>query len=372
MSLIAIEGFDHYSSYLDLQYRIGAIRWAYSQYDPGFSNYPKFVTGRGGYGKALSIGETNGNILNAVLGSNYASGIVGLACITLVQSIFVSSFFNQWNLVIWDYATTLPTIQFIVSFYNHTGVIKVFAADRVTVLASTLNDAYNPAAWQYIEVKVVIGTTTGQVAIQVGNQSVLTATNINTQNSSNASFSGFGIEIPVGAYSFTHDGSQYLIDIDDIYFLDGTTGPGAYPYNTFLGDVRVATLFPASNGSVSWTPLANTNWQEVSETAFDGDVSYNYSSTVNQEDLFNLTSLTGTLNTVLAVQVTGAYRKTDSSNRTMYQHISQGGTDTPGSLHTLSMSYQFFTDIFPINPGSGANWTASQINSLEIGYVLIS
>ncbi len=57
--------------------------------------------------------------------------------------------------------------------------------------------------------------------------------------------------------------------IDDLYLCDDSVGPGANACNTFLGDVRVSTLYATANGAVSWTPLANTNWQELADVQMD-------------------------------------------------------------------------------------------------------
>ena len=159
--------------------------------------------------------------------------------------------------------------------------------------------------------------------------------------------------------------------IDDFRCNDTTVGPGTYPCNGFMGDLRVALLTPTANSAVTWTPLANTNWQEVSETAFDGDTSYNSSSVVGNADLFTVTQVpTGT--EVIGVSVIGAYRNEDATAHTLTQQISAAGTSYAGATQSLTQMYQFLSDVFPINPTSGVSWTVADVNAMLIGYAVTS
>jgi hypothetical protein len=139
-----------------------------------------------------------------------------------------------------------------------------------------------------------------------------------------------------------------------------------------LGDVRCLTLFPVGNNSIQWTPLANTNWQEVSETAMDGDTSYNFSDTAGQQDLFNFQALSGVINQIVAVQIKGAYRKSDAGQRTAAQQLVSGATQVAGATTYFGLSYQYVTDLFPNDPNTGVGWTLSAVNALTAGYKLLS
>ena len=379
MSIVAIDGFDHYSATTDLGYRVGKLKWSYyannAIYDPNVG----FTTGRGGYGSCLQLPGYRGGALVGTLNANYNEIIIGFAVKidttigSISYAVYNSSYFNRFNVVFRDWSTgvTNGAAQCIVSFFPKSGVIQVYKGDGVTLLASSLNDAFNSQVWQFIEIKVVIDNSTGSVSVNVQNQSVVSAVNIDTQVTPNAYLNGVDINTDVGITG--SPGSLFgffCINVDDFYLCDTTVGPGIYPCDDFLGDHRVATLYPTANGAISWTPLSGTNWQEVSETHFDGDATYNYSSTVGQEDLFSVNPLVGTVNTVLAVQITGAYRKTDSSPRYIAQHISSGGTDGAATPQQLAMSYSYLSDIFVLDPNTGANWTTAAVNSMNIGYSL--
>jgi hypothetical protein len=160
--------------------------------------------------------------------------------------------------------------------------------------------------------------------------------------------------------------------IDDFRYNDTTTGPGTYPCNAWMGDLRVATLFAISNNAVTWTPLAGANWQEISETAFDGDTTYNSTATNGNEDLFNFGTLQSVINEIVAVQLVGGYREADAGGHTITQQLKVGGTDNAGATIGLTTGYQFFADLFPVNPTTGASWSLSDVNGMEAGYKAVS
>jgi hypothetical protein len=170
--------------------------------------------------------------------------------------------------------------------------------------------------------------------------------------------------------SITSGGAEsYLANM---YICDSTTGPGSYACNTFLGDVRTAALFPTSNGTVSWTPLTGSNWSEVNEVAFDGDSSYNYTSAAGNQDILNFGSLVGTVSGILAVAVTGAYRKDDAGTHTLAQQIVSSGTQEAGATISVPGTYVYDTDVFVLDPATGASWTVTGVNALKAGYKLLS
>lgn len=143
-------------------------------------------------------------------------------------------------------------------------------------------------------------------------------------------------------------------------------------YDYYLGDVSVDTVFPTANVSVAWTPLANTNWQEVSEVVFDGDTSYNYTSGVGDVDLFAIGPVRTNIATVLAVQITGAYRKDDATSHIIEQQLKSGATQVDGDGNSVPSGYVFFTDSWIQDPNTGLQWLAADVNALNIGYKLIT
>jgi hypothetical protein len=232
------------------------------------------------------------------------------------------------------------------------------------VLATALN-SISQTGFYFIELQIKVAISIGAAAIRVNGQGVASfpdLTGIDTQASSNASVSG------VSWSQISPTNWQF----DDVYFADGTTGPGSYPNNSFLGDVRSSALFPISDSSVGWTPLANANWQEVSETAMDGDASYNFTATAGARDLFNFGALDIDVNQVLGLQMKIALRKEDAGARTVAPVLYIGGSYYVGTAVSVDVTYLYITTLWPINPHTSASWTAADVNALVAGYVVVT
>lgn len=373
MALKVFDGFDHYNSQTDLLARSGFLQWQlYGIYNPSFG----FQTGANGDGKALTINHdslrNNFGLLVGVMGARLSNAFVGMR----ITATDVSSVPAGFGIIFWDtLASGGPSPQCSVFFNPGNYCIQIysglysgtFGGIASTLLATSANNVWAEGT-NFIEIWPVIGAS-GSVEVIVNGQTLMNVTGIGTDPTGDAWWDAVGItpEPPVGQLA------SPTIALDDFYYCDTTTGSGTYPCNTPLGDVHVYTRFPIGNSSVQWTPLANTNWQEVDETAMDGDTSYNYSSTAGQEDLLNFGALASTINHIIGVQVTGAYRKDDAATRIVKQALKSSTTEVYGSNYSLGVSsYQYFTDLFVLDPNTSASWTLTAVNNAAAGYNLVS
>jgi len=346
MAIVATDGFDHYNSYADMEQRYGALQYA------NLGGSVQIDTpGRAGYGKCLAVG---GNITMGLslpiskvtfgFAVNF-NGIGSLMTINLLDNLLGGQVQCHW---------TINTLTGAITFYDANGVVQ----------ATALN-AIGSNGYYFIEMQNTISKTGGTAALQVNGQPIPSfspATGLDTQSTTNSSMSGLIVSAPSGNVYF----------FDDLYICDGTTGPGSYPCNSFLGDARTNTGFPVSNSSVSWTPLTGANWQEVSETAMDSDVSYNRTATAGAQDTFNFGALDVDVNQVVALSVTVAVRKEDAGSRTIAPVLVIGGSTYQGTAVSVDVSYLYITTIWPINPHTSASWTAADINALVAGYVVVT
>ena len=359
MALKVWDGFDHYASQVDLQSRVGVLQWGDIS-----ANSVTFVTGRGGYGFCAYIQPAEGgSIFGGSFNHNYASGVVGQALdVTPISGNAYLDF------MLMDYVAGAPQITLRVFLVS--GTVIAYLGDpnigTPSVITSSPPNACNPYVWQRYELKGVISTV-GSFDFHVNGSSVLSASGVTTQSTDNAWFNGSRLRA-----GFVGGLGGPDIYVDDYTFNDLTTGPGTYPCNNFLGDVAVRTLKTTANSSVQWTPLANQNWQEVGETQFDGDASYNYATTVGNADLFTFASLPTTTSVVFGVQVTGAYRKLDASAQTIKQNIKSGTTESSGATLSLSLNYCYYTDPFVLDPNTSATWAPTAVNAALGGYTLNS
>lgn len=352
MALRGMDGFDHYAAEADFYARKGALQWLGPM---GFSLI-SFLPGRGDFGKALGIGGYSPvlGLIQAAFDANYSTLRVGFAAR-------------------WSNTVATPSLSIIARDpladvtqctvrLDNTGLIRAFD-NTGSEIGVSANNAFNPGTWSFVEIGFGIASSAGWIAVQIDGVPVLTATG-NTQASGNNTLGAVGFLVTSGALG--------AIEIDDFRYSDTVVGPGSFPCDSWLGDLRVATLAPRADSSTGWTPLANANWQEVSETTFDGDTSYNGTTTIGAEDLFVLDAPVPTISQVIALQVTGAYRATDTSPHSITQQVSSGGSEVAGPVHTLSMGYQFFSDLYPLNPVSATNWTLNDVFHLLAGYVAVS
>jgi hypothetical protein len=361
MALVAFESFDHYGTAPAdiLNRRGGGLQWNAVQ--PG--SYGFVSPGRTGVGAAYAIGAGNYSSLIGALTVPLAAGFVGVGLkLDGSAGIFGRS---APSIVFRDLASGEP--QLIVDFAYDAATMTVYRGNRATLLGTTANNAYTVGAWTFFEFGIRIDHASGTLEIRVDSQPVFAFAGDTRAAGAGTTFDG--IEFYIGQLAATPN----VLTIDDLYIADTAPVAGLFTMDTFLGDVRVVTLHPVADyGTPGWTPLALTNWQEIAEVHADGDASYNASASVGAADRFSFAALAGTVSNVLAVQVTGAYRKDDAGARTITQSVSSDGTEVGGPAHAIPTTYVYCSDLFPADPATGTAWTAAAVNTLRAGYTLSS
>jgi hypothetical protein len=220
------------------------------------------------------------------------------------------------------------------------------------------------AQWYYVEFKTAIHDTTGTVEVRVhgpgftpGGEVVINLTNQDTRNAATGVINRL--------YAYVEAGTSSDVRIQDVVVWD-TSGS---VNNTFMGDVRVACLFPSGAGnSAQFTPLSSTNVSNVDEQDADEDTTYNSSTTPGNKDTFAVTDLPGAAASIKAVQQIVRARKTDAGARTLKQVVRRGGTDYEGATVNLGDAYAYFTEVLELDPSTSAAWTESNFNGAEFGY----
>ncbi len=219
----------------------------------------------------------------------------------------------------------------------------------------------NMSQWYYLEWYVVISDSisTNQCVVMLDGVEVinLSATS-DTKNTSNAYADRV---IITGTGSNNHS-------IDDLVvsMMDTTTSP------TFLGDLRVQTLFPNADGNYSQFTGSDgnsvNNYLLVDDTTSVNDADYTGSSTVGHKDSYNIESLTFTPTSIKAAKITSCMRRDDAGAKTGRLFFRTGGSDFEGSdITPASSGFVFEGHIAEVNPDTTVAWTASDITSLEIG-----
>jgi hypothetical protein len=355
MTLLLVEGFDNVNSSVDMFAGILTMASATSASLFLLSTDTEFS------GKCLTVGTSDAS---AAASAAYVSLHVATSSSTVVlgSSISLTPTVSSG----YDVGITNGTICQMFCRFILNGV-SIYRGDPVagnyTLIGSAITGLVS-SGWAYVEVKATIGTgTSGAVSVSVNGNRIVNLTGLNTSNDGTTAVNG----VALGAYD--GNGLGFTASYDNVYVLD-TLGPG--PNNSVLGPTRVVTRIPVANATVAFTPLANANWQEVSDASMDANISYNFSTSIPSTDTYSAFALPTTTSEIFAVQVKAAVRKDDAGNRVMTTAIVSAGTTNAGASVALSPNYVYIADIYPLDPHTGSSWTTPAVNASTFGYTVLS
>lgn len=335
MALLWMDGVDHYTT----------SNWARKWSAVG-SNTTTIETGRFGNGIRCS---NQGGMVQTV-----SAGVTTLFC----GFAFYKNTANPYN----------GTDFF--AFQNGGGVLCEMRIDGNNRIYGARNgSAYGYSnyiiqnfTWYHIQIKVIVGSGTGGTL-----EWYLNGVLDRSISSIDTSYSGAGdaTQVRFGQYTSSTPANMRF---DDMWAVD-TSGS----INTsYIGDVRVETLYPSGNGNSSQLTGQDAdstdNYLNVDETTPDDDSTYNESSTVSDKDTYAYGNLATTSGSVKAVQICPMARKTDAGTRSIKAVAREGGgteADSASDL-TLSTSYLYFLDVREEKPSTGT-WSISDVNGAEFG-----
>jgi hypothetical protein len=196
----------------------------------------------------------------------------------------------------------------------------------------------------------------GEIEVRFNGTTVLNLTSLNTLPFATNS----GI-VHMGYNGSTNTSAHY----DDIYICDLSGSAN----NDFLGDIKVAALFPNGNGNSSQLDGSDGNTTDnyllVDEAAPDGDTTYVESADIGDKDTYAFENL-GNAGSVKGVQIVPRVRKTDAGERSIVSVARLSATEEDGPEKALSTSYVYLPDIREEKPGGG-DWTVTDVNNAEFG-----
>lgn len=325
MALIFCDSFDHY-----------LVADVLSKWTASAANSIGPTYGRNG---------TNGVFLNA--SSNYLTKFLPSTYTTLYAGF---AYYCPYIT-----AGPLPIIQFMETSTVHVGIYvedetgKIYATRNTTKIGITTNQVIHSGVWCHIQVKVYIHDSAGTVDVLVNSVNVLSLTGQDTLNG------GAGVINTIKIF-----GKAYF---DDFWSDD----------SEYLGDCRIECLFPSAAGdTTAWTPSAGANYECVDEAAPDSDTSYVSSSTADQVDTYTFGNLVTTAGTVKGVQVSAFARKDDAGSRNIALVARPGSTDRPGGSQAVADTYNYYRQLWEVNPDTSAAWSIAEVNAAKFGIKLVS
>lgn len=338
MSMVFIDGFDHYSERLE--------KW-----DTISQSQSPFIDN--GFGRFIN-------------GSMYCGGGSYTGTITKRFLDSVQEKEMIWGFAFYFSADALTDFRFRNVGGSDCGSITIAAPDitlndKNDSTVATAVSAVTAATWQYVEFRVKSHATLGEIECRVNNVLVASATGIDTRGSDITQ---------IGIQSHTTGSGNW---IDDMYVLSTS---GAAPQNTFIGDVRVTPLLPKADGIVNnFTPsdLGGNNYSTVDEPIHNRDVDYVESGLIGAHDdfdNFDFADLGLTPGTIFGVQVVNAAKKTDAGALRYKDQMTIAGVNydngeevTAGAvLYKMSM---FVTDT---DPSDSAPWTETKVANVGSGF----
>lgn len=343
MALIFFDGFDTYGTsnlLLDWTQSIGtnAINAAGGRRGGGALYSPNNAH--------LNSGSTPVHLVSRSLPSNFTTFICGVA--------FEASGFHAVKNIITFRDSGTRQLEVGV---NTAGQLFVSRAGTV-LAASGASIAAN--VYNYIEIKATINNTTGSYEVRLNGANVLSATNVDTQNTTNA----FINEVALGAYERAlGDLTNCTHKYDDFYFCD-TTGS---TNNDFLGDIRIDAIYPTADGFYTqWTTSTGADHYALVDETDPNTTDYNSDGTIGNKDSYVMQNPPALLSqTIHGVKAKVAALKDDAGARSIKVGVRSGSTNGLSAAKSLGTSQAYHSHILETDPNTGSAWTPAAVDAVE-------
>lgn len=301
--------------------------------------------GNGRFGTNCVFYTWDGRWMRKDLGANYAHLIVGAAWYVWGDNLPIMGF--------WDAGTEQLSL-----WYDAGGQTLYVKRGDGTLLGSTYL-ANLTATYHFVEWRVKIHDTLGEIEIRLDTTVLASLTGLDTKQTGNA----YANQLRIGDH-----GDNYRAGyVDDLVLIEKDSGTGLVD---FTGDVRVQARLPNGNGNSS--QLAGSdgnsvdNYLLVDESTPNGDTDYVQSGTVGQKDTYTYQDVTPASGTVFGVQILPSAKRTDTGARSIASVVRLAGTEADGPNKALAGTYSYLPDIRETKPGGGA-FSIADVNAMEVG-----
>lgn len=209
--------------------------------------------------------------------------------------------------------------------------------------------------WHWVNINChALSGTSGTLVIKIDKVTVFSATGVNMAG---ASATG-----TTWTWNMGSTGSGVVNDtIDDLIICDSSGTKN----NSEIPDCRIISLIPNSLESAgNWTANTGTIPAAIDDVgAADDDTTYISTSTAGDEFAVGFSDLPVTPTSIGAVQVVSVSKKTGTDSSSLTPKLVTSATGS-GVATVLTTSYGVVKTIFENDPGTGTNFTVSDINSI--------
>lgn len=254
-----------------------------------------------------------------------------------------------------------PSNGVVVSFYFEVdGSISIYNSADTLILSTTPILLAN--AWEHIECAIVFDNLVGYIGVRVNG--------ILRVNEDNLDLGSVGVSsVEWGDLKDVNTGASSELCpfyIDDIFAWDNTAGFN----DTYIGPVRISTLFPASDGvAEDWTVTGAASGHEaIDDAAPDDDTTYISSAVVDQVSEFGFAAIPEEIEAITTVYAIPRAKLAAVGSGEMRVNMRSGSDVANGDAKVITSSYAYRGTSFPTDPATDEPWTRE---SLEAAFVQV-
>lgn len=228
------------------------------------------------------------------------------------------------------------------------------------MLAVSSTPCIYPGAYQHLE---------AVYDLEAGMEVRVNGVTVCNHSGSFAGATGDIAQVVLGGGGVSNLGSLGItMDIDDYVVWDGEGANN----NDFMGDVRVYTRMPTSDGSdQEWTPSVGTSGFAMIDNVPPVDAT-DYLTAEELEDgapptrsTFGVGDFPEEIVAARGVYLATRAFKTDAGTALVRTGVRDGGEETLNATHSVSQRPVWYGDVFEVNPATGIVWAPAELNSMQ-------
>lgn len=284
------------------------------------------------------------------------------------RAVYLPNGLSDGDGILQVFGNAFTSTQGDVYFTCGSGLINAYNFNG-TLLGSSPASTIISGTWFWLEARVKMSsnstTADGIVEVWVNNRQVISNTACITKRSNSST--GYG---GINLLPYYPNGGNV---VDDFYITDTT---GSAPWNTRLGDCRIATITVNADAGPNQGVVASGNPAHYTAVA---DVPFNSTdyitlpaSASGSGEIFGHATLPST-NTfsILATAVVGVARKTDAGNAAFKLSLKTGSNTYNSNTQYLATSNAYFRQEWVTNPNTSSQWTVSDWTTANLGFYVV-
>lgn len=244
------------------------------------------------------------------------------------------------------------SITNIVSIYFSAGgaILAYIGSHTGTLVASSDNGIITASAYNYVEFSMLRDSVVGEIEVRVNGQVVIFVNNLNLGALNGSTF----------AFEKGVNGAGPTGYVDDIVCWDGAGTTN----NTFIGPVRISTIYPTGNtAEADWSVNTGSAYAAIDDTVPDGDTTYIMANTAGMVSEFSISGLPSEVEQVAAVYVPAMSRLAGAGVGNLQVSLVSDGNVAAGVDRTITATYTYWGDVFPLDPDGNISWTKTSIEA---------